>query len=94
MIRKLSSEQAASGVQVDPTTISKYAHGQRMSFLQLQQQTRGKCQEIWDRQVQSLSAGDDDDNGSDSEANSDLYSFAGDLENLLHAEEFEEGGRE
>ncbi|KAJ0089663.1 hypothetical protein Patl1_13830 [Pistacia atlantica] len=92
MIRKLSSEQASSGVQVDPTTISKYARGQRMSFLQLQQQTRGKCQEIWDRQVQSLSVGDDDDeNGSDSEANSDLDSFAGDLENLLDAEEFEEG---
>ncbi|KAJ0030572.1 hypothetical protein Pint_13734 [Pistacia integerrima] len=92
MIRKLSSEQASSGVQIDPTTISKYARGQRMSFLQLQQQTRGKCQEIWDRQVQSLSVGDDDDeNGSDSEANSDLDSFAGDLENLLDAEEFEEG---
>lgn len=89
MIRKLSSEQAASGVQVDPTTISKYARGQRMSFLQLQQQTRGKCQEIWDRQVQSLSAVDDDEIGSDSE-HSDLDSFAGDLENLLDAEEFEE----
>ncbi|KAH9697567.1 transcription initiation factor TFIID subunit 1 [Citrus sinensis] len=89
MIRKLSSEQAASGVQVDPTTISKYARGQRMSFLQLQQQTRGKCQEIWDRQVQSLSAADDDEIGSDSE-HSDLDSFAGDLENLLDAEEFEE----
>ncbi|KAK3206157.1 hypothetical protein Dsin_020203 [Dipteronia sinensis] len=92
MIRKLSSEQATLGVKVDPATISKYARGQRMSFLQLQQQTREKCQEIWDRQVQSLSAVDDDDeNGSDSEANSDLDSFAGDLENLLDAEEFEEG---
>ena len=29
-----------------------------MSFLQLQQQTREKCQEIWDRQVQNLSAVD------------------------------------
>ncbi|KDO43423.1 hypothetical protein CISIN_1g0007922mg, partial [Citrus sinensis] len=55
----------------------------------LQQQTRGKCQEIWDRQVQSLSAADDDEIGSDSE-HSDLDSFAGDLENLLDAEEFEE----
>ncbi|KAH7550576.1 hypothetical protein JRO89_XS13G0224500 [Xanthoceras sorbifolium] len=92
MIRKLSSEQATSGVKVDPGTISKYARGQRMSFLQLQQQTREKCQEIWDRQVQSLSSVDDDDeNGSDSEANSDLDSFAGDLENLLDAEECEEG---
>ncbi|KAK9185058.1 hypothetical protein WN943_025411 [Citrus x changshan-huyou] len=63
MIRKLSSEQAASAVQVDPTTISK--------------------------QVQSLSAADDDEIGSDSE-HSDLDSFAGDLENLLDAEEFEE----
>lgn len=89
MIRKLSSEQAASGVKVDPTTISKYARGQRMSFLQLQQQTREKCQEIWDRQVQSLSAVDGDENESDSEANSDLDSFAGDLENLLDAEECE-----
>ncbi|PPE02912.1 hypothetical protein GOBAR_DD00072 [Gossypium barbadense] len=91
MIRKLSSEQAASGVKVDPTTISKYARGQRMSFLQLQQQTREKCQEIWDRQIQSLSAVDGEENESDSEANSDLDSFAGDLENLLDAEEFEEG---
>uniref|UniRef100_A0A5B7AIG9 Transcription initiation factor TFIID subunit 1 n=1 Tax=Davidia involucrata TaxID=16924 RepID=A0A5B7AIG9_DAVIN len=91
MIRKLSSEQAAAGVKVDPTTISKYARGQRMSFLQLQQQTREKCQEIWDRQVQSLSAFDGDENESDSEANSDLDSFAGDLENLLDAEECEEG---
>ncbi|XVE80957.1 hypothetical protein DITRI_Ditri15bG0023500 [Diplodiscus trichospermus] len=91
MIRKLSSEQAASGVKVDPTTISKYARGQRMSFLQLQQQTREKCQEIWDRQIQSLSAVDGEENGSDSEANSDLDSFAGDLENLLDAEECEEG---
>lgn len=87
MIRKLSSEQAASGVKVDSTTIGKYARGQRMSFLQLQQQTREKCQEIWDRQVQSLSAADEDENDSDSEANSDLDSFAGDLENLLDAEE-------
>lgn len=91
MIRKLSSEQAASGVKVDPTTISKYARGQRMSFLQLQQQTREKCEEIWDRQVQSLSAVNRDENESDSEANSDLDSFAGDLENLLDAEECEEG---
>ncbi|KAK7252555.1 hypothetical protein RIF29_36592 [Crotalaria pallida] len=91
MIRKLSSEQAASGVKVDPTTISKYARGQRMSFLQLQQQTREKCQEIWDRQIQSLSATNGDENDSDSEGNSDLDSFAGDLENLLDAEEFEEG---
>ncbi|XP_061352095.1 transcription initiation factor TFIID subunit 1 [Gastrolobium bilobum] len=91
MIRKLSSEQAASGVKVDPTTISKYARGQRMSFLQLQQQTREKCQEIWDRQVQSLSAVNGDENDSDSEGNSDLDSFAGDLENLLDAEECEEG---
>lgn len=91
MIRKLSSEQAASGVKVDPTTISKYARGQRMSFLQLQQQTREKCQEIWDRQVQSLSAVDSDEIESDSEANSDLDSFAGDLENLLDAEECEDG---
>ncbi|XP_061947011.1 transcription initiation factor TFIID subunit 1-like isoform X5 [Populus nigra] len=89
MIRKLSSEQASCGVKVDPTTISKYARGQRMSFLQLQQQTREKCQEIWDRQVQSLSALDGDEIESDSEANSDLDSFAGDLENLLDAEEFE-----
>ncbi|XVF37607.1 hypothetical protein REPUB_Repub20aG0024100 [Reevesia pubescens] len=91
MIRKLSSEQAASGVKVDPTTICKYARGQRMSFLQLQQQTREKCQEIWDRQIQSLSAVDGEENESDSEANSDLDSFAGDLENLLDAEECEEG---
>ena len=89
MIRKLSSEQAASGIQIDPTTISKYARGQRMSFLQLQQQTKEKYQEIWERQVQSLSALDRE-NESDSEGNSDLDSFAGDLENLLDAEECEE----
>ncbi|KAG8368612.1 hypothetical protein BUALT_Bualt15G0063500 [Buddleja alternifolia] len=91
LIRKLSSEQAASGVKVDPTTVSKFARGQRMSFLQLQQQTREKCQEIWDRQVQSLCSGDGEENESESEANSDLDSFAGDLENLLDAEEGEEG---
>lgn len=89
MIRELSSEQAASGVQVDPSTISKYARGQRMSFIQMQQQTREKCQEIWDRQVQSLTATDGDELASDSESNSDLDSFAGDLENLLDAEEGE-----
>ncbi|KAI3689257.1 hypothetical protein L2E82_47210 [Cichorium intybus] len=94
MIRKLSSEQAASGVKVDPTTISKYARGQRMSFLQLQQQTREKCQEIWDRQVQNLSAVDGEENESDFEAHSDLDSFAGDLENLLDAEECDDGEEE
>ena len=62
-----------------------------MSFLQLQQQTREKCQEIWDRQIQSLSAIDGEENESDSEANSDLDSFAGDLENLLDVEECEGG---
>lgn len=62
-----------------------------MSFLQLQQQTREKCQEIWDRQAQSLAAAEGDDSESDGEANGDLDSFAGDLENLLEAEEGEEG---
>lgn len=94
MIRKLSSEQAESGVKVDPTTVSKFARGQRMSFLQLQQQTREKCQEIWDRQAQSLCPGDGEENESESEANSDLDSFAGDLENLLDAEEGEEDNYE
>ncbi|KAK4491192.1 hypothetical protein RD792_001924 [Penstemon davidsonii] len=91
LIRKLSSEQAASGVKVDPTTVSKFARGQRMSFLQLQQQTREKCQEVWDRQVQSLCSADGEEMESESEANSDLDSFAGDLENLLDAEAFEDG---
>lgn len=90
MVRKLSSEQAASGITIDEIPVSKFARGQRMSFLQLQQQTREKCQEIWDRQVQSLSALDGDDNASDTEAHSDLDSFAGDLENLLDAEEFDD----
>ncbi|KAK9929251.1 hypothetical protein M0R45_026356 [Rubus argutus] len=59
---------------------------------ELQQQNREKCHEIWERQVQSLSAIDGDENKSDSEGNnSDLDSFAGDLENLLDAEECEEG---
>ncbi|KAF8046085.1 hypothetical protein N665_4038s0001, partial [Sinapis alba] len=87
MIRKLSSEQAASGVlKVDPTTMGKYARGQRMSFLQLQQQAREKCQEIWDRQLLSLSSCDDDE----FESENDMDSFVGDLENLLDAEEWEE----
>ncbi|XP_020107589.1 transcription initiation factor TFIID subunit 1 isoform X2 [Ananas comosus] len=90
LVRKMSSEQAASGVKVDATTLNKFARGQRMSFLQLQQQAREKCQEIWDRQVQSLSAVDGDENDSEAEANSDLDSFAGDLENLLDAEELDE----
>ncbi|XP_059653266.1 transcription initiation factor TFIID subunit 1-like isoform X2 [Cornus florida] len=97
-LRRLSMEaareQAAVGLKVDPTTISKYARGQRMSFLQLQQQTREKCQEIWDRQVQNLSAIDGGENDSDSEANGDLDFFAGDLENLLGAEECEESNYE
>uniref|UniRef100_A0A164ZGS7 Transcription initiation factor TFIID subunit 1 n=1 Tax=Daucus carota subsp. sativus TaxID=79200 RepID=A0A164ZGS7_DAUCS len=63
---------------------------QPMSFLQLQQQKRKKCQEIWDRQVKSLSAVDDGENESDTEANCDLDSFAGDLENLLDAEGFKD----
>ncbi|VVA94016.1 unnamed protein product [Arabis nemorensis] len=93
MIRKLSSEQAASGVlKVDPTTIGKYARDQRMSFLQLKQQAREKCQEIWDRQLLSLSACDNDENESENEANSDLDSFVSDLEILLDAEEGGEGG--
>ncbi|VAI81001.1 unnamed protein product [Triticum turgidum subsp. durum] len=90
MVRKLSSEQAASGITIDEIPVSKFARGQRMSFMQLQQQTKEKCQEIWDRQIQSLSAIDGDDNGSDTEAHSDLDSFAGDLENLLDAEEFDD----
>ncbi|KAL3633343.1 hypothetical protein CASFOL_022870 [Castilleja foliolosa] len=56
-----------------------------------QQQTREKCQEIWERQVQSLCSGDGEENESEMEANSDLDSFAEDLENLLDAEEGEEG---
>ncbi|KAG7577811.1 Bromodomain [Arabidopsis thaliana x Arabidopsis arenosa] len=91
MIRKLSSEQAASGGKVDPTRIGMFARGQRMSFLQLQQQAREKCQEIWDRQRLSLSACDGDGNESENEANSDLDSFVGDLENLLDIEDGGEG---
>lgn len=89
LVRKLSSEQAASGVNVGAAALNKFARGQRMSFLQLQQQTREKCQEIWDRQVQSLSAICEDNSESHGEANEDLDSFAGDLENLLEAEEGE-----
>lgn len=86
LVRKLSSEQAASGVKLGASALNKFARGQRMSFLQLQQQTREKCQEIWDRQVQSLSAADGENSESEGEANEDLDSFAGDLENLLEAE--------
>lgn len=92
MVRKLSSEQAASGVKLGAAALNKFARGQRMSFLQLQQQTREKCQDIWDRQAQSLSMAEGDDTDSDGEANGDLDSFAGDLENLLEAEEGDEGG--
>ncbi|PIA33823.1 hypothetical protein AQUCO_04000116v1, partial [Aquilegia coerulea] len=84
-IRKLLIEGAASGVKVDSTSVKKYAMGQCMSLLQ--QQARENCQEIWNRQVESLSAVDKDDKDSDSKANSDLDSFAGDLENLLDVEE-------
>nr|XP_024393704.1 transcription initiation factor TFIID subunit 1-like isoform X3 [Physcomitrium patens] len=92
MVRKLSSEQAATGVKLGAATLNKFARGQRMSFLQLQQQTREKCQDIWDRQAQSLSIADGDDSESDGEAGGDLDSFAGDLENLLEAEEGDEVG--
>lgn len=90
LVRKLSSEQAASGVKVGVAALNKFARGQRMSFLQLQQQTREKCQEVWDRQAQSLSCGEGEDSESDGEANGDLDSFAGDLENLLEAVEGED----
>ncbi|XP_024386328.1 transcription initiation factor TFIID subunit 1 isoform X4 [Physcomitrium patens] len=92
MVRKLSSEQAATGVKLGAATLNKFARGQRMSFLQLQQQTREKCQDIWDRQAQSLVMADGDDSESDGEAGGDLDSFAGDLENLLEAEEGDDGG--
>ena len=91
MIRKISSEQAASGGKVGPTTVGMFSRSQRMSFLQLQQQAREMCQEIWDRQRLSLSACDDDGNESENEANSDLDSFVGDLEDLLDAEDGGEG---
>ncbi|RLM98386.1 hypothetical protein C2845_PM06G32280 [Panicum miliaceum] len=90
LVRKLSSEKAISGITIDEITVSKFARRQGMSFLQLQQQTGEKCQEVWDRQVESLSAVDRVENGSDTEANGDLDSFAGDLENLLDAEEFDD----
>ncbi|CAN6352149.1 unnamed protein product [Urochloa humidicola] len=90
MVRKLSSEKAISGTTINETPVSKFARRHGMSFMQLQQQAREKCQEIWDRQVESLSAVDHVHNGSGTEANSDLYSFAGDLENLLDAEEFDD----
>nr|TKW29245.1 hypothetical protein SEVIR_3G383800v2 [Setaria viridis] len=90
MVRKLSSEKAISGITINEIPVSKFARRNGMSFMQLQQQTREKCQEIWDRQVESLSAVDHVENGSDTEANSDLDSFAGDLENLLDAEEFDD----
>jgi len=90
LVRKLSSEKAKSGITIDEITVSKFARRQGMSFLQLQLQTREKCQEIGDRQVESLSAVDRVENGSDTEANGDLDSFAGDLENLLDAEEFDD----
>ncbi|ANM65625.1 histone acetyltransferase of the TAFII250 family 2 [Arabidopsis thaliana] len=91
MIRKISSEQAASGGKVGPTTVGMFSRSQRMSFLQLQQQAREMCHEIWDRQRLSLSACDDDGNESENEANSDLDSFVGDLEDLLDAEDGGEG---
>eukprot|EP00850_Spirogloea_muscicola_P019470 SM000191S05219 [mRNA] locus=s191:109330:119214:+ [translate_table: standard] len=82
LVRKKSSEQvAAGGVAMD----SRFARGQRMSIMQLQQQTREACQEIWDKQASSL-AGDGDGYASDAEGG-DLDLFAGDLENLLEAEE-------
>ncbi|KAJ3679160.1 hypothetical protein LUZ60_017171 [Juncus effusus] len=94
-IRKLSSAQASSGMQMDASALSKFARGergQRMSFSQVQQQTKEKCQEIWDRQAQSLSSApaQQEENADEDGANSDLDSFAGDLENLLDAEEGEE----
>ncbi|KAL6623516.1 hypothetical protein ACP70R_033395 [Stipagrostis hirtigluma subsp. patula] len=83
MVKDLSTEN------IDEIPTCKFARGQKMSSLQLQHRNRQKCQEIWDRQVQSLSALCDDDIGSDTDANSDLDSFAGDLEKLLDAEEFD-----
>ncbi|CAL4891391.1 unnamed protein product [Urochloa decumbens] len=90
MVRKLSSEKAISGITINEAPVSKFARRHGMSFMQLQQQSREKCQEVWDRQVESLSAVDHVENGSGIEANSDLDSFARDLENLLDAEEFDD----
>ncbi|KAL6206826.1 hypothetical protein ACLB2K_024072 [Fragaria x ananassa] len=54
--------------------------------------SRERCQEIWERQVHSLSAVGSDKNESDSEGNSsDLDSFAGRLENMLDEDECENG---
>lgn len=81
-------------LQVDAAALSKFARGergQRMSFSQVQQQVKERCQEIWDRQAQSLSAVPEEDTD-DEVVNSDLDSFAGDLENLLDFEEGEEAG--
>ncbi|KAJ1696204.1 hypothetical protein LUZ63_004716 [Rhynchospora breviuscula] len=94
LIRKISSEQATSGMQVDAAALSKFARGergQRMTYSQVQQQAKERCQEIWDRQAQSLSA-ISEENTDDEGATSDLDSFAGDLENLLDFEEGEEAG--
>ena len=46
MVRKLSSEKAALGITIDEIPVSKFAHGQNMSSLQPQQQTREKCQDL------------------------------------------------
>ncbi|KAL6197371.1 hypothetical protein ACLB2K_032980 [Fragaria x ananassa] len=54
--------------------------------------SRDRCEEIWERQVHSLSAVVSDKNESDSEGNSsDLDSFAGRLENMLDEDECENG---
>jgi transcription initiation factor TFIID subunit 1 len=74
--------------------LSKFARGergQRMTFSQVQQQTKERCQEIWDRQALSLSVIPEEDTD-DEVADPDLDSFAGDLENLLDFEEGEEAG--
>ncbi|KAL6847303.1 hypothetical protein ACP4OV_023156 [Aristida adscensionis] len=78
---------AAKGTMVTGTD----ADLRRLSMNAAGEKIREKCQEIWDRQVRSLSAIYADDIGSDTEANSDLDSFAMDLESLLDAEEFDDG---
>ncbi|OAE30280.1 hypothetical protein AXG93_2956s1330 [Marchantia polymorpha subsp. ruderalis] len=58
-----------------------------MSLMQLQRQTQEKFREIWHRQA----AAEGEDSESHREADGDLASFAGDLENLLEAEEADDG---
>ncbi|GJR33681.1 DNA helicase [Tanacetum coccineum] len=84
LICALSSKKSVVVIKVGPTWVLTLDPTDKSSFLGLEMQLKEEVK------AQNLSAIDVEENQSDVEANSDLDSFAGDLDNLLDAEEGDE----